>query len=76
MRRVLEATELFALFKSLFDVRRVVSSLITCVLIQPQQIAPEDGTVLTVQYKWLRAVQNGENTGIHYDGVYLGETYR
>ncbi len=31
-----------------------------------------DGPVLTYDYKWLRAVGPGDNTGAHYDVVYMG----
>ena len=31
-----------------------------------------DGPVLTFDYKWLRAVGPGNNTGAHYDVVYMG----
>ena len=31
-----------------------------------------DGPVLTFDYKWLRAVGPGDNTGAHYDMVYMG----
>lgn len=31
-----------------------------------------DGPVLTYDYKWLRAVGPGDNTGGHYDVVYMG----
>ncbi len=31
-----------------------------------------DGPILTFDYKWLRAVGPGDNTGAHYDMVYMG----
>ncbi len=31
-----------------------------------------DGRALTFDYKWLRAVAPGDNTGAHYDVVYMG----
>lgn len=35
-----------------------------------------DKPALTLDYKWLRAVGHGENTGAHYDIVYMGRGSR